>query len=305
MTLASVLLFSTTHATGAFVQLVQATSSGETTATTISSGNFTATVTTGDLLYCVGDFDGQTSSTSLPTSIPLTDTLGNSFTVIKALQDNTNKFETEIAYAKNITGGAADSVTATYNGTGLNSFYKGIACVEYSGLSTTAPFVSGEDNGNSQRPAPGSGTPNGVTSNATPTLASQPAIVIGFSSILHSTNGPPTAGAGYTARGGPFWQFGTGTNFALFEDKRVTSTSADTATFTAPTSSTDNFDTYVVVFHEPAGASCTHVGITSAGAIAVPDGSSGSYQGKTGSFVTPDCSTVNYKQPTVGNFGVN
>lgn len=53
------------------------------------------------------------------------------------------------------------------------------------------------------------------------------------------------------------------------------------------------------------GASCTHSGITSAGAIATPNGSSGSYQGKAGGFVTPDCSTINYKQPTVGAFGVN
>lgn len=54
-----------------------------------------------------------------------------------------------------------------------------------------------------------------------------------------------------------------------------------------------------------AGASCTHQGYTSAGALAVPNGTSGSYVGKTGGFVTPDCSTVNYWQPTVGNFGTN
>jgi hypothetical protein len=53
------------------------------------------------------------------------------------------------------------------------------------------------------------------------------------------------------------------------------------------------------------GAACTHSGITSAGAIAVPNGTSGSYRLKNGSFGTPDCSTVNYLQPTVGNFGLN
>jgi hypothetical protein len=244
------------HANGTFIQLVQNSTTTNTT-TTVASGNFATTLTTGNLLFCVADFDGEGSSTALPTSIPLTDTLGNTFTAVKTLQDATNFFETQTYYASNVTGGSADSVTATFNGSSLNSFYKGVACVEYSGLSTSAPFVTGEDNGNSQRPAPGSGTPNGVTSGATPTLSSQPAIIIGFSTILHSTDGPPVVGTGYTARGGAFWQFATGTNFALIEDQRVTATTASTATFTAPTASTDNFDTYVVVFHEPA-APCTH-----------------------------------------------
>lgn len=53
------------------------------------------------------------------------------------------------------------------------------------------------------------------------------------------------------------------------------------------------------------GGTCTHSGITSAGAIATPSGTSGSYRGKSGAFVPPDCSTINYKQPTIGNFGVN
>lgn len=52
-------------------------------------------------------------------------------------------------------------------------------------------------------------------------------------------------------------------------------------------------------------SSCTHEGYTSGGALAVPNGTSGTYLGKTGGFVTPDCSTVNYWQPTLGNFGVN
>lgn len=53
------------------------------------------------------------------------------------------------------------------------------------------------------------------------------------------------------------------------------------------------------------GGSCTHSGITSAGAIAVPNGTTGSYWGKTGNWVTPDCSTVYYWSPQVGNFVLN
>lgn len=62
---------------------------------------------------------------------------------------------------------------------------------------------------------------------------------------------------------------------------------------------------YLIAMKPSGGASCTHSGYTSAGSIAVPNGTSGSYLGKSGGFVTPDCSTVNYWQPTQGNFGVN
>lgn len=61
---------------------------------------------------------------------------------------------------------------------------------------------------------------------------------------------------------------------------------------------------FVMALHQASGGSCTDQGITSAGAIATPNGSSGSYQGKTGSFVTPDCSSVNYKS-AAGNFVTN
>jgi hypothetical protein len=67
---------------------------------------------------------------------------------------------------------------------------------------------------------------------------------------------------------------------------------------------TSGYIAYAFSLAAPGGA-CTHSGYTSAGAIATPNGSSGSYLGKSGAFVTPDCSTVNYWQPTVGDFGVN
>lgn len=66
---------------------------------------------------------------------------------------------------------------------------------------------------------------------------------------------------------------------------------------------------YEVIAHvdvTPAVASsCTHAGLSAAGAWTLPNGSSGSYRLKNGSFGTPDCSTVSYFQPAVGNFGVN
>ena len=65
-------------------------------------------------------------------------------------------------------------------------------------------------------------------------------------------------------------------------------------------------DGVAVYYGTTGGASCTHAGRTSAGVTTtVPNGTSGSYRLKNGSFGTPDCSTVSYFQPTVGNFGVN
>lgn len=58
-----------------------------------------------------------------------------------------------------------------------------------------------------------------------------------------------------------------------------------------------------VISATSSGGSCTHSGYTSGGAIATPNGTTGNYVGKSGAFVTPDCSTINYWQPTVGNFG--
>jgi hypothetical protein len=55
----------------------------------------------------------------------------------------------------------------------------------------------------------------------------------------------------------------------------------------------------------PSASVCTHSGITSAGALATPNGTSGSYWLKSGSFGAPDCSTVLYWPPTLGNWTLN
>ena len=56
--------------------------------------------------------------------------------------------------------------------------------------------------------------------------------------------------------------------------------------------------------YDPGVAGCTHDGVTSAGAIAIPNGTSGSYRLTSGALGTPNCSTVSYKQ-TQGAVGVN
>ena len=54
-----------------------------------------------------------------------------------------------------------------------------------------------------------------------------------------------------------------------------------------------------------AGSTCTHSGRANDGSTSVPNGSSGSYWGKSGNWVTPDCSSVYYWSPAAGNFVVN
>jgi hypothetical protein len=53
------------------------------------------------------------------------------------------------------------------------------------------------------------------------------------------------------------------------------------------------------------GGSCTHNGHAKDGSVSVPNGSSGFYWGKSGDWVTPDCSSVYYWSPAAGNFVVN
>ena len=53
------------------------------------------------------------------------------------------------------------------------------------------------------------------------------------------------------------------------------------------------------------GATCAHPGLTSAGAISVPTAGTTVVRLKNGSFGTVDCSTTQYFQPTIGNFGAN
>lgn len=85
----------------------------------------------------------------------------------------------------------------------------------------------------------------------------------------------------------------------------VSSTASITPTWSWTSGSAAAAATLITLEGSGGGSSCTHDGITSAGALAIPDGTTGSYWSTTGDFVIPNCSSVNYWQPTVGNSGVN
>jgi hypothetical protein len=157
---------------------------------------------------------------------------------------------------------------------------------EYSGLSTSAPFdiSSAIAGGSSVSPASASITPAGNNE-----------LLIGFvviagGSITFSSWGSSLTQVD-TQAGGPSGAW------AAFTQTTGTAGSA------SATASTSGFWIAVAAFFKPAGA-CTHSGFTSAGAISVPNGSSGSYRLANGTIGTPDCSTKLYPN-TAGGIAVN
>jgi hypothetical protein len=230
-----------------FVQLAQA-STDSTSGNTASTPNFGVANTVANLIFAAAMYDDGGASGS--PSFAIADTRGNTYSPIVTVDAGGGRIGA-IFYAKNIAAGS-NAVVLTVGGTPGSSYYKGILAAEYSGLDTVAPFTAGEFAGQAQSSV-GAGT-GAVTSGNTPAIAHQPAVIIGLSSILHSTSGPPNAdtGAGFTSRG-QFWQFATGTNFACLEDKRVTTLAAFAATFTASGGAGNDWASFAVVFKEAAG----------------------------------------------------
>lgn len=220
--------------------------------------------------------------------------------------DNVASYGGMRAYYAMCTSTSPDTMKATFSGSGVS--YPAIGVIEESGLTGT-PYVTGE-----YAFADLSGTTgnysasNSNSSGNTPALSGNPALIVGvtFDTNGTSSSGLWSAGTGFTARQTMQSAGSSSQVDGLFEDKQVSSDSAVAATFTATTSaSTVAPVTAAIVFHEPsAGGTCTGEGITSSGALAVPNGS-GSYLGKSGAFVTPDCSTVQYFHPIGGGASVN
>jgi hypothetical protein len=120
--------------------------------------------------------------------------------------------------------------------------------------------------------------------------------VVGFG---YNSNGyAPTSYSPFTLRVGSANSYST----SAFDVNAATSGTNETLTFASSMNS--GLLAGGAGFYG-ASSSCTHSGATSAGAIATPNGTTGSYRGKSGAFVTPDCATINYLQPTVGNFGTS
>ncbi len=127
-----------------------------------------------------------------------------------------------ILVAENV---AAGTYTVSGNWGGSTRTSRGIKVVVLRGLKA-ASYQTGTALAVDQ-PSPGTATDAVTPGNMTPT--EQPACVIGLAIAVGVQT--PTAGTGFTGLTG-CWQFGTGTNLALAEHKRITSTSAVAATWT-------------------------------------------------------------------------
>ena len=187
--------------------------------------------------------------------------------------------------SSNCTGHSAETVTIV-NGGGYGSI--SIAFIEITGAATASLDAN---------PTPTSGTvTTTLTGPSSGTLATTGEMVIGiFAQDNSNTFSAPTNS--YTLGDQTAYTTTIGIVWSYLIDSTTTSTSTGVTA-----SSNVNYAGALLSF-KPGGASCSHAGYTSGGAIATPNGSSGSYVGKAGAFVTPNCSSVNYWQPAVGNFG--
>jgi len=181
---------------------------------------------------------------------------------------------------------SASAGTNTFTIVAASATYIRAFAAEYAG-SYTYDTAASPNPGNSASP-----TTNSVTPGASGELAI----------ALISTS---FAGLTFSAWTNSFVQedtYNTSGTSGVWAD--LSSAGSGAITASATMSAAKAYVASLALFRASGGSTCTHAGITSAGAIAVPNGTSGSYRLKNGSFGTPDCSTVSYKQ-TIGNFGVN
>ena len=119
----------------------------------------------------------------------VTDSLGNTYTLIDNVRDTPNDSPGATYYAKNITGGAC---TITVSMTGSN-YYQRVIAVEYSGLDTTAPL----DVHTAVNDTTVSTTTDSASSGSTGTTSAADSLVFGY--IGPTQAGSITAGTGFTS----------------------------------------------------------------------------------------------------------
>lgn len=165
-----------------------------------------------------------TNDTSASSTASAADNLNaGSYTPVETVNDTGNGQKTGMFYMPNSVSGNV-ALTVTWS---AGEFTKGIWLGEIRGAVKDSSVLAGH---NSQlQNTPGTST-DGLTSN-TATPSGQPALVFGFS--FHEVGGAPSAGTGFST-GIVAWNSGQFSGLgARSESKRITSTSAVAATFTA------------------------------------------------------------------------
>lgn len=193
---------------------------------------------------------------------------------------------------------ATSSEPADYAATLSGSYpWMGVACA-WSGRNTSSPVVISQTTSAAGSASPVTITLTGGTANAGDDLLWIPSF---------SKNGAAptwTAPTGFTSeiQGDDLSDAYVHMDLSIKDDVSAGATGNISGTETGLAADQQGF---VISLAAAGSGTCTHSGQAKDGSISVPNGTSGSYWGKNGAFVSPDCSTVYYWSPQVGNFVVN
>ncbi len=203
----------------AFVQSKSGVASPFSATGTTITATFTSNVVAGHLIavYVTYDNGGGITLNSV------TDSLGNTYTIVQTLTDTVNVQKSSVAYAKNIAGGA-NTVTATFSAAICCRL---IIVHEISGADTAAPL---DGNFGQLQAAPGTGV-NAVTTGNMTTTANGDYIFGATSDSAQATNQTISAGTGETIRENNS-QAAIGGNATASEDKIQATAGAVASTFT-------------------------------------------------------------------------
>lgn len=160
----------------------------DTSAATIAA-SFSPTVSSGSLLVAAISWSLGGGGTGTVSSV--TDSAGNTWTLLSQASDTTNTQGLQLAYAMNATAGAT-TVTATFSG---STSFRRITLAEYSGVATASALDTSavKNNGVNTTAA------NDVTVGPITTTAAGDLIVCGVMDTANGTN-TQTAGTGFTKR---------------------------------------------------------------------------------------------------------
>jgi len=210
---------------------------GTDTNTSDTTASVTKTFTAGSSAEVVV-ISSSGATHNVPTSSP-----SETWVLVATLNDPaTDAMRMSVYKADNVTGGST-TITETYSGSIGNRFMAVKEILGTSGYDSAAAAFNAQ-----MQNSPGTGT-DVVTSGATPTLTSQPALFSGWTFEKSFNSAAPTAGTGYTDDGSG----GTGMGgFASVrsESKIVTSTTGQAATFT--NASDRRYFTFVIAYLEAA-----------------------------------------------------
>jgi len=191
-----------------------------------------------------GTIAGWAHCTNTQTVSTVTDSQGNTYTIGTSIDNTVAGTRLTPFYAKNIVGGAAaNTVTVTYSGSIANRF----VCIGEVRNAKANPLDGIKTR---FQTSPGTGTDAATTqSDAGSTNANQPALVYAIACVSNSAT-TVTAGTGFT-QGQQITPVFSGLCVAT-EQKRITATAAQAATFTL--SASNNSLLSLMIFDEqPAG----------------------------------------------------